>query len=186
MVGPTVLAVHIPCLPTHVSNTLLYSLHVNSMLFMGIAGLLAPSACLASCALLMGAGAAVSSSRHACAHGAQVSRLFSALLQLANHGNVALLGGARPGDPFRLRLLRLARPSLGAFRAPSCLQTQVRVEPCGTLGPGTTLNSETETFPGVFCSAPARPRAAFGRHPACRRRCMRSPECLYPAKRPQG
>lgn len=58
-----------------------------------------------------------------------MSRLFSALLQLANHGNVALLGGACPGDPFRLRLLRLTRPSLGAFRAPSCLQTQVRMEP---------------------------------------------------------
>ncbi len=55
---------------------------------------------------------------------AQVSRLFSALLQLANNGNVALLRGAAPADPFRLRLLRLARPSLAGFRAPSCLQAR--------------------------------------------------------------
>ena len=70
-----------------------------------------------------------SSGHHACPRVLQVSRLFSALLQLANNGNVALLRGARPGEPFRLRLLRLARPSLGGFRAPSCLQTQVHLIP---------------------------------------------------------
>lgn len=59
-------------------------------------------------------------------HVAQVSRLFSALLQLANNGNVALLRGAAPADPFRLRLLRLARPGLAGFRAPSCLQARCR------------------------------------------------------------
>jgi len=60
------------------------------------------------------------------AHAFQVSRLFSALLQLANDGNVALLRGAAPGDPFALRLLRRAQPSLAGFRAPSCLQAQAR------------------------------------------------------------
>jgi hypothetical protein len=60
------------------------------------------------------------------AHAAQVSRLFSALLQLANDGNVALLRGAAPGDPFALLLLRRAQPSLAGFRAPSCLQAQAR------------------------------------------------------------
>ena len=174
------LAVHIPCLPNHVSNTLLYSLHVNSMLFMGIAGVLAPSACLASCALLMGAGAAVFSSRHACAHGAQVSRLFSALLQLANHGNVALLGGARPGEPLRLRLLRLARPSLGAFRAPSCLQTQVRTEPWVPV-PWTVKQIP---YWGCFTQWRGLARAAFARRPTCRRRCVWNPGSRYPGRRP--
>ncbi len=55
-----------------------------------------------------------------------MSRLFSALLQLANDGNVALLRGAAPGDPLALRLLRRAQPSLAGFRAPSCLQAQAR------------------------------------------------------------
>ena len=59
-----------------------------------------------------------------------MSRVFSALLQLANSGNVVILreGGARsPSQPFCLRLQSLDRPHqhFADYRAPSFLTVQV-------------------------------------------------------------
>ncbi|BDA41730.1 Condensin-2 complex subunit H2 [Coccomyxa sp. Obi] len=59
-------------------------------------------------------------------HKWQVSRLFSALLQLANNGNVILLRGSDPSQPFSLRLASLDRPhqQFEDYRAPSFLQNK--------------------------------------------------------------
>ena len=59
---------------------------------------------------------------------AQVSRLFSALLQLANNGNIVILRGSCPGQPFQLRLASLEKKHqhFQDYRAPSFLQAKVR------------------------------------------------------------
>ena len=60
---------------------------------------------------------------------AQVSRLFSALLQLANNGNIVILRGSNPGQPFQLRLASLEKKHqhFQDYRAPSFLQPRVRL-----------------------------------------------------------
>ncbi|CAL5219116.1 g890 [Coccomyxa viridis] len=57
-------------------------------------------------------------------HKWQVSRLFSALLQLANNGNIVILRGSNPGQPFQLRLASLEKKHqhFQDYRAPSFLQ----------------------------------------------------------------
>lgn len=57
----------------------------------------------------------------------QVSRLFSALLQLVNNGNIVLLRGETPAEPFDLQLASLHRPhdQFDDYRAPSFLQNKV-------------------------------------------------------------
>ena len=62
----------------------------------------------------------------------QVSRLFSALLQLANNGNLIILRGSSPGQPFQLRLASLEKKHqhFEDYRAPSFLQAKVRGLPC--------------------------------------------------------
>lgn len=64
--------------------------------------------------------------------GVQVSRLFSALLQLANNGNVILLRGSDPSQPFSLQLASLDRPhqQFEDYRAPSFLQNKVLCSSC--------------------------------------------------------
>ena len=58
---------------------------------------------------------------------AQVSRLFSALLQLANNGNIIIVRGSAPSQAFQLRLASLERKHqhFQDYRAPSFLQTKV-------------------------------------------------------------
>ena len=70
-------------------------------------------------------------------HAWQVSRTFSALLQLANAGNVAILRARdSPAEPFALRLQSLdaAHEQFADYRAPSFLQTKVRA--CAVQQPG--------------------------------------------------
>ena len=55
----------------------------------------------------------------------QVSRLFSALLQLANNGNIIIVRGSEPSQAFQLRLASLERKHFQDYRAPSFLQTKV-------------------------------------------------------------
>lgn len=57
----------------------------------------------------------------------QVSRLFSALLQLANNGNVVILRGSDPSQAFQLRLASLENKHkhFQDYRAPSFLQNKV-------------------------------------------------------------
>ena len=59
---------------------------------------------------------------------AQVSRVFSALLQLANNGNLVIMRGSSPSEPFDLQLASLDRPhnQFEDYRAPSFLQTKVQ------------------------------------------------------------
>ncbi len=59
---------------------------------------------------------------------AQVSRLFSALLQLANNGNIVILRGSNPGESFQLRLTSLEKKHqhFQDYRAPSFLKPKVR------------------------------------------------------------
>lgn len=65
---------------------------------------------------------------------AQVSRLFSALLQLANNGNIVILRGSGPGQPFQLRLASLEKKHqhFQDYRAPSLLRAKVQGFPCCT------------------------------------------------------
>ncbi len=82
-------------------------------------------------------------------HAWQVSRAFSALLQLANAGNVVILRAAgSPSAPFKLQLQSLdaAHAQLADYRAPSFLQPKVccacalcslaRPHACGSLAEG--------------------------------------------------
>lgn len=57
----------------------------------------------------------------------QVSRFFSAMLQLANNGNIVILRGSDPGQAFQLRLASLEKwhQQFQDYRAPSFLQPKV-------------------------------------------------------------
>ena len=60
---------------------------------------------------------------------AEVSRMFSAMLQLINNGNVLIHHGSSPEDPIQLQLCSLHRPhqQFLKYQAPSVLGvTQVQ------------------------------------------------------------
>lgn len=52
---------------------------------------------------------------------AEVSRMFSAMLQLINNGNIQILPGQATDDPFQVKLQNLERPhqQFSQYRAPS-------------------------------------------------------------------
>ena len=60
----------------------------------------------------------------------QVSRFFSAMLQLANNGNIVILRGSDPGQAFQLRLASLEKwhQQFQNYRAPSFLQPKVQMQ----------------------------------------------------------
>ena len=60
----------------------------------------------------------------------QVSRFFSAMLQLANNGNIVILRGSDPGQAFQLRLASLEKwhQHFHDYRAPSFLQPKVQMQ----------------------------------------------------------
>ena len=60
----------------------------------------------------------------------QVSRFFSAMLQLANNGNIVILKGSDPCQAFQLRLASLEKwhQQFQNYRAPSFLQPKVQMQ----------------------------------------------------------
>ena len=59
-----------------------------------------------------------------------MSRWFSAMLQLANNGNLVILRGSDPGQAFHLRLASLEKwhQQFQDYRAPSFLQPKVQIQ----------------------------------------------------------
>lgn len=94
---------------------------------------------------------------------AQVSRLFSALLQLANNGNIVILRGSNPGQPFQLRLASLEKKHqhFQEYRAPSFLQPRVCVLSvlhlptmlCGLFSYACSPSQQPRVRAGLPCTA---------------------------------
>ena len=67
---------------------------------------------------------------------AEVSRLFSAMLQLINNGNIHILPGHASDDPFQIKLQNVDRPhqQFSEYRAPSVQPEKVMyTNLCSTL-----------------------------------------------------
>ncbi|CAK0746455.1 hypothetical protein CVIRNUC_001693 [Coccomyxa viridis] len=96
-------------------------------------------------------------------HKWQVSRFFSAMLQLANNGNIVILRGSDPGQAFQLRLASLEKwhQQFQDYRAPSFLQPKdINVQasgPQGASAPAVEKAAAAQAKPGPL-KAPQKKR----------------------------
>ena len=85
---------------------------------------------------------------------AEVSRMFSAMLQLINNGNVQIHHGSSPNDPIQLQLCSLHRPhqQFLEYQAPSVLGVSQVQQQCksSTI---TNLAQGSDWQCGVCCTA---------------------------------